>query len=374
MNVGEQFKRRAELVLEAAELMSRTYANSGVLITTGSASQLQMSDSSVDFVFTDPPFGSNIFYADCNLIWEAWLNQGLTDQRNEAVVHVKHRDKNTLPEYAQLMTDSFREMHRVLKPGRWASVVFHNSDDRIWQAIQQAAEAAGFDLVNAMVFDKEQRSFKGIRGEKGLENVTNFDIVLNLHKHAEVQPAAQPEAQERIEALITAAVHRHLSAGPAPDYRTGQYLHSLAIRTLLNEKISVELTWGQLEGILGREFRHVNCHWYLPREAVTATGHGFLVRSESAAVAWLEHVLATDPQTEADLIPQWQIATLGAGSRIKATLGELLHDNFWPDPATGAWTVPTPAQREILRRRRAKPQQLALGLEVEGKQLGLGLK
>jgi hypothetical protein len=225
-----------------------------------------------------------------------------------------------------------------------------------------------------MVFDKEQRSFKGIRGEKGLEKVTNFDIVLNLHKRGEVQPAAQPEAQARIEALITAAVQKHLSAGPAPDYRTGQYLHSLAIRTLLNERISVELTWAQLEVTLEREFRHVNCHWYLPREAVTVTGHGFLVRSDAAAVAWLEHILATDPQTEADLIPQWQIATLGAGSKIKATLEELLRDNFWQDQATGAWTVPTAAQREILRRRRAKPQQLSLGLEVEGEQMALGLK
>jgi len=345
-----------------------------VIITTQSASALpEIPDKSVDYVFTDPPFGSNIFYADCSLIWEAWLNQGLTDQSQEAVVHVKHKDRNTLPEYTQLMVDSFREMYRVLKPGRWASVVFHNSDDRVWQAIQGAAESAGFDLVNAMVFDKEQRSFKGIRGEKGLEKVTNFDIVLNLHKRGEAQPAAQPEAQERIEELIVAAVQKHLSDGPAPDYRTGQYLHSLAIRTLLNEKVSVELTWDQLERILERQFRHVNCHWYLPKEAVAPSGHGFLVRSDTAALAWLEHILAANPQTEADLIPQWQIATLGAGSKIKTPLEELLRDNFWPDDATSAWTVPTLAQREILRRRRAKPQQLSLGLEVESEQMKLGL-
>ncbi|MCX6033090.1 MAG: hypothetical protein NT169_27875 [Chloroflexi bacterium] len=52
----------------------------------------------------------------------------------------------------------------------------------------------------------------------------------------------------------------------------------------------------------------------------------------------------------------------------------LLRDNFWPDEATGAWTVPTLAQREILRRRLARPQQLSLGLEVERKQMELGLK
>jgi len=352
-----------------------TLPEGNAICQVGSATSMPtIPSASVDYIFTDPPFGSSIYYSEVNLLWEAWL-QEFTDASNEAVVH-RQQDGGTkrLLDYSRLMGECFGEMHRVLKPGRWASVVFHNSDDRIWQAIQQAAEAAGFDLVNAMVFDKEQRSFKGTRGEKGLEKVTNFDIVLNLHKRAEAQPAAQPEAQERIEELITEAVHRHLSNGPAPDYRTGQYLHSLAIRTLLNEKISVELTWDQLERILERQFRHVNCHWYLPKEAVAPSGHGFLVRSDAGAVAWLEHILAANPQTEADLIPQWQIATLGAGSKIKSSLEALLQDNFWPDDATGAWAVPTPTQREILRRRSARPQQMSLGLKVERDQMELGLE
>jgi DNA modification methylase len=360
-------------ILKAAQELQAFVGPAQAILLTGSATDLHLvSDNCADYVFTDPPFGSNLFYADLNFLWEAWLGQ-FTDSAKEAVVNRSKKDGKSLANYTELMSESFREMHRVLKPGRWASVVFHNSDDRVWKAIQGAAEAAGFDLVNAMVFDKEQRSFKGIRGEKGLEGVTNFDIVLNLHKRGEAQPAAQPEAQERIEELIVAAVQKHLSDGPAPDYRTGQYLHSLAIRTLLNERISVELTWAQLEVILEREFRHVNCHWYLPKEAVAPSGHGFLVRSDAAAVAWLEHMLAANPQTEADLIPQWQIATLGAGSKINSPLEALLRDNFWPEDATGAWTVPTAAQREILRRRRAKPQQLSLGLEVESEQMKLGL-
>ena len=30
---------------------------------------------SVDYVFTDPPFGSNIFYSDMSLFHEAWLGR-----------------------------------------------------------------------------------------------------------------------------------------------------------------------------------------------------------------------------------------------------------------------------------------------------------
>src|SRR5690606_9520277 len=39
-------------------------------ITVGSASSLPISDSSIDFIFTDPPFGENIYYSDLNFLVE----------------------------------------------------------------------------------------------------------------------------------------------------------------------------------------------------------------------------------------------------------------------------------------------------------------
>lgn len=42
----------------------------------------------------------------------------------------------------------------------------------------------------------------------------------------------------------------------------------------------------------------------------------------------LGQVLAANPQTLSDLIPQRQIATLGAGSRIQHNLQELLAETF----------------------------------------------
>ena len=116
-------------------------------------------DLSIDYIFTDPPsFGSNIFYADGPSLGNAgWA---ITRTKRYEAVWNKHRKPDeggkTLAEYERLMTEAFREMHRVLKPGRWASVVFHNSDDKVWQAIQRGAEAAGFDLVNAQQMDKMQ--------------------------------------------------------------------------------------------------------------------------------------------------------------------------------------------------------------------------
>jgi hypothetical protein len=199
--------------------------------------------------------------------------------------------------------------------------------------------------------------------------------VLNLHKPETGPSKKQAQSADDLDSFILERAQNFLKSGPPPEYRTTQYLHSQILRQFLNGNLMIEqITIPYLERLLPSQFRKVNERWYLNREAVTPSGYGFLVTSETAAVAWLERILSTNPQTLSDLIPQWQIATLGAGSRIKCTLEELLKENFWQEENTGLWCVPNAVQREILKRRRTKPQQLTLGLETDGgpqKELGL---
>ncbi|WP_292437250.1 DNA methyltransferase [Mesorhizobium sp.] len=154
-------------------------------ILMASATDLSaVADGSIDYVFTDPPFGSNIFYADCNLIWESWLGR-VTDPTQEAVVNRSLSAANggkTLKDYSELMTSSMREIARVLKPGGWATVVFHNTDGEVWAALSAAAREAGFEFHEAASLDRKQQSHKGYKGREGLENVAHFDVVMNLRK------------------------------------------------------------------------------------------------------------------------------------------------------------------------------------------------
>lgn len=154
-------------------------------ILLGSATNLEgVADNSVDYIFTDPPFGSNIFYADCNLIWEAWLGR-TTDPTLEAVINrslSREGGGKSLREYRLLMSGAMREMARVLKSGGWATVVFHNTDAAVWEAIQAAASSAGFEFHEASSLDRKQQSHKGYKGREGYENVAHFDVVMNLRK------------------------------------------------------------------------------------------------------------------------------------------------------------------------------------------------
>lgn len=347
-HVGLVFTRKVATVTE----YYCSVPNSGCAATVGSATNLShVQDSSVDYVFTDPPFGSNLYYSELNLLYEAWLGN-LTDSTLEAVVHRK-QDGGTkrIGDYARLMTDSFREMHRVLKPGRWASVVFHNSDDFIWQTILDAAEAAGFELAEINSFDKEQLSFKGIRGAKGLEKVTNKDIVLNLHKPApRSAPATNANGKAQrgngdTEIRIVERIGAYLATDPAAEGRTLQALWNHALGEMIHKGL-VEVSMEQVGRMLPYYFKVVDGAWYLRGQAVIG-GRLFDLTTDSGALVWLNTMLA-EPKTVGDLIPEWQKATAQTGTADPGRLERLLEQNYVQDKRTGRWRAPTEAERAAM--------------------------
>ncbi len=149
---------------------------------------------SIDYIFTDPPFGSNIFYSDMNLFHEAWLGE-VTDHTSEAVVHTTGKRKNGAAErYEALLRAAFVEAFRVLKPGGHMSVVFGNSSGRIWGLVQRAMRDAGFSAAPAHVaiLDKGQRSVKGLNS--GSESVVTVDLIVTAKKPDEKESATAVRA------------------------------------------------------------------------------------------------------------------------------------------------------------------------------------
>jgi DNA modification methylase len=222
-------------------------ASSSLTVMQGSAGALALPDKSIDYCFTDPPFGSNIFYADCATVWESWLGK-TTPVAEEAVVNRSLRPATggkTVDDYATLMESAFSEIQRVLKPNAWATVVFQSSDAEVWAALRTAAEHAGFDLANASYLDKTQQSHKGYKGRSGNEDVASFDVVLNLHKPGKQRRRPKPPGGFSDAAAVLRA---HLAALPPigedaemDRHRTLPFLHSLLVREHFNGTIGLEV-------------------------------------------------------------------------------------------------------------------------------------
>ena len=129
---------------------------------------------SVDYVFIDPPFGDNLPYAELNFLWEAWLRV-FTNSKQDAVV--SGNQKKDLAAYTSMMTACLRTAYRVLKPGRWITVEFHNSKNAVWVAIQEALGRVGFIIADVSVLDKGMKTKKQMHAK-----AVDKDLVISAYK------------------------------------------------------------------------------------------------------------------------------------------------------------------------------------------------
>lgn len=102
------------------------------VISTQSASSMPevLPDKSIDYAFIDPPFGSNLQYSELSYIMECWLKVR-TASKYEAVVNVSRNV--SIEGYCERMREALSALGNSLKPGKWVTVEFHNSQNAIWQ-------------------------------------------------------------------------------------------------------------------------------------------------------------------------------------------------------------------------------------------------
>jgi DNA modification methylase len=136
-------------------------------------------DESVDYIYTDPPYGKKILYLDLSVMWCAWLDLEVSekDYEQEAIEGgSRHKSKD---DYKNLMAQSIKEMYRVLKFDRWLSFVFAHKDPEFWHLIIDTAENCGFEYVGAVPQKNGQPSFKKW---KNPHTVLSGQLIINFHK------------------------------------------------------------------------------------------------------------------------------------------------------------------------------------------------
>ena len=130
-------------------------------IIQGTATKLTgIPNESVDYIYTDPPYGKKIPYLDLSVMWNAWLDLEVTeDDYKEEAIEGGERNKSK-QEYNDLISKSIKEMYRVLKYDRWMSFVFAHKDPEFWHLIIETAESCGFEYKGAVPQKNGQTSFK----------------------------------------------------------------------------------------------------------------------------------------------------------------------------------------------------------------------
>jgi len=342
-NLGGKLKRLA------MAFQSYRAKPSGAAINTGTAASLPLPDASVDYVFTDPPFGENIYYADLNFLVESWHGV-ITDAKPEAIID-KFKNK-ALPEYQHLMQRCFAEYHRVLKPGRWMTVVFSNSKASVWNAIQVALQQAGFVVAEVTALDKVQGSYRQVTSTTAVKQ----DLVISAYKpnggleKRLAERGATPESawdfvQTHLAQLsVTKVKDSELEFIVERDPRR---VYDRLIAWFVRHDAPVPLSSDEfLSGLRSRfperdgmVFLNEQVGIYDRKRAqmTKAPQMELFVSDERSAIDWLADFLKQRPSTYQELHPEF-ITQLGAGWKkheAKPELAALLENNFLKYDGTG---------------------------------------
>ena len=324
------------------------------IIGAASLEKIVTDNAHFDYIFLDPPFGSNLNYSELNFLWESWLKVW-TNNKPEAVVNdVQGKDLN---DYRSLMIACFREAFRVLKPGRWMTVEFSNTKASVWNSIQSALSEAGFIVANVSALDKQQGSFKAVTTPTAVKQ----DLVISAYKPNggfEERFGLEAESEEGVWDFV----RTHLSYLPVIKLQDGRPAHipERDPRILFDQMVAYFVRKGRLVPLSSQEFQSGLAQrfaerdgmFFLPEQAaeydkkrLTAgapTQSSLFVKDEASAIDWLRNTLRDKPQTYQEIQPQYMQQLGGNWSKNEKDLelSAVLEQNFLCYDGHG----PVPAQ------------------------------
>lgn len=198
-------------------------------------------DESIDYAFIDPPYGDTVPYAEVNLLWTAWLEEEEDFEKEIVVSDSSVRDDKDEDKWEEEIREVFEEVHDKLKPGRWVTITFNNSDPAMWERFNNAIIDIGFTPYNgSLSLDMKQKSWKQMKEDKAQRR----DTVVNYFKlpesmddaEFETPPEEIPEdIMERVETAIDNVVRSgYLGRGVLPEQVFHEVIKTLKENNALN--------------------------------------------------------------------------------------------------------------------------------------------
>lgn len=319
--------------------------------------------NTIDYIFTDPPFGHNLMYSELNFIHEAWL--GVTTENTEEAIECSAQNKNVF-DYQKLMERSFCEFYRILKPGKWMTVEFSNTSAAVWNSIQTSLKSAGFAISVVRGLDKQQGSFNAQTSPTAVKQ----DLVISCYKPSYVIASREIKSKEDcwdfVEELLV-----HLPVHQEKDNNTTSIIER-SPKILYDRLISYYVQHGYAIPMDAQEFQKGLREHFIERDRMFFTASqaleyeekkkgtngivpmALLIGTEAEGIEWLKRELET-PQTYSEIQPEWMknMIPVKKGD-ILPELMTILEENFIKDE-DGKWRKPDPekaADLEIIRNRK----------------------
>jgi len=134
------------ILKERAERINKT-GNANVLLK----SALDNGEvNTVDYVFTDPPYGDAIQYSELSFVWNAWIKREY-DTSEEIIINPVQKKNNKT--FNEMLNVALTRIYEQLKPNKYFTLCFQNKDFNIWENVISRCKELGFSLVDVEIYD-----------------------------------------------------------------------------------------------------------------------------------------------------------------------------------------------------------------------------
>jgi len=344
------------------------------IISTDDACHLDaIPDKSIDYIFIDPPYGSRIQYSELNFLWESWLRYPGLWRQKEIIVNESVTRGLTINHWKNAFFKAMKECFRVLKPGRWLSLCFHDSSTEMWWAVQDVMLEVGFVpdyLEKVVAIETDYLTHK----QSVADQIAKRDLIINFQKLKPHGIASgitiSGKEDERIfrEKVLT-IIHDYLLAHPGAtkdriyDEVVSRLVHKGSMEAFDFDMVLNEVAYPIGEPVKKNLFEfedpnlfgtHEVKRWYL-KDAEDRIDEAEAVREDAAAEkleTFMTKYLKKNPEWEgvhySDLFEQ--IVTM---DRPRREMADWLIDYFYKTEE-GTWRPPlTDEEREEKAKQRA---------------------
>ncbi|MEI9479585.1 MAG: DNA methyltransferase, partial [Deltaproteobacteria bacterium] len=319
--------------------------------------------SSVDYVFTDPPYSGTVQFGELNFIWEAWLGFDTNWQEDEIIINPVRGKTNMA--WAYMMRSAFNECYRVLKPGHWLSLCYHDTSEGTWELVQDIMAESGFvpdHSDQAIYIDAKQKAHKQIVADK----VSRRDLVINFRKPkpGEVTATVSITGEEdptTFHEKVHQIIREYLGAHPG---FTKDRIYDEVVSRMVRRG---EMEAHDFEGLLGQIAEPVYpegqsngaARWYLKETELAVEDQAESKKEEAAGGklgSFIQKDMQKHPEKEgihySDLFEQ----VIQVADKPRRPMAEWLPDFFYKT-AEGTWRLPVTEEEE-----RAKREVRSLGI------------
>ena len=363
--VWASFKSKVEAMVRGYGMLN-TIGDRKVMISTLAAQDLsQIMDDSIDYIFTDPPYGYRVQYGELNFLWESWL-QFSTDWLCDETIINDCREKS-IEVWGEELKKAFAECYRVLRPGRAISVCYHDSDPQTWVVFQDLMAETGFiteQTHHALYIGTGQKTHK----QTVSDNIAKRDLVITFRKPrpGEVMDAVNitgEEYESTFRDKLHSVIRDYLSANPGA---TKDRIYDEVISRLVRagqmeahnfDELLNQVADGVRENLLENKRTdlfgsHEMSRWYLKESEITAADSAESAREDAAARKIRDFIskwLADSPGSEgvhySDIFERY---VYSVKDKPRRSLADWLLDYFYKTES-GTYRLPESEEEERIK-------------------------